>query len=335
MAPIERLLVRLPNWLGDVLLARPLLHALARAFPSAERRAVAPEALARLLAAEPAVSRWDAWPGTGRGRSALARELEAWRPSAALILPPSFSSAWFARVTSAPLRVGYAGDWRSGLLTHALPRVRRGDLHLSREYLALGRVLGAGDAEAPPLGLPPGAAAAAAAIVRASGIGDGPYAVVGPGAIYGPAKQWPADRFAELGRELARDGLAVLVSGTPAERELCEGVARAIGARARSIAGATDLPSLAGLLAGARVAVCNDSGLAHLSAALGTSTVVIFGSTSSAWTAPLGPRVRVLQHAPVCSPCFRRTCRIGYRCLVAVSAAEAARACREDGRAVA
>jgi heptosyltransferase-2 len=74
----------------------------------------------------------------------------------------------------------------------------------------------------------------------------------------------------------------------------------------------------AALCAGAAVVVSNDSGMAHLAAATGAPTVAIFGSTASAWTAPLGPRVRVVQKAPVCSPCFRRECRIGYTCLTAV-----------------
>jgi heptosyltransferase-2 len=75
--------------------------------------------------------------------------------------------------------------------------------------------------------------------------------------------------------------------------------------------------------------VCNDSGLAHLAGAVGTPTVTLYGSTSSAWTAALGPRVRVLQHPPVCSPCFRRDCRIGYTCLTRIAVDEVEDACRE------
>jgi heptosyltransferase-2 len=73
--------------------------------------------------------------------------------------------------------------------------------------------------------------------------------------------------------------------------------------------------------------VSNDSGLAHLAAATGAPTVVLFGSTSSAWTAPLGPQVRVVQHAPVCAPCFQRTCRIGTVCFAAIAVDEVAAAC--------
>jgi heptosyltransferase II len=119
------------------------------------------------------------------------------------------------------------------------------------------------------------------------------------------------------------------VVGTAAERAVCEVVAADIGAGAVSLAGTTDLERLVELAAGAGVAVCNDSGLAHVCAAVGAPTVVVFGSTSSAWTAPLGPRVRVVQRAPVCAPCFRADCRIGYACLEAVTAREVLAACEE------
>jgi heptosyltransferase-2 len=142
--------------------------------------------------------------------------------------------------------------------------------------------------------------------------------VLGPGAIYGPAKRWPPDRYAELGRGFAAGGFRVLVAGAPEDRAIAEPLAAAIGPRAHSIAGSTTLGEQLALCAAARVTVCNDSGLAHLSAAAGAPTVVIFGSTSSAWTAPLGARVGVVQRAPVCAPCFRRTCRIGTLCLTAL-----------------
>jgi len=78
---------------------------------------------------------------------------------------------------------------------------------------------------------------------------------------------------------------------------------------------------LVALAARARLALCNDSGLAHLAAATGIPTLQIYGSAASGWTAARGARVRVLHRAPVCSPCWRRTCRIGTRCLDAVSVA--------------
>ena len=328
-----RLLVRLSNWLGDVLLARPLLHALRRALPEAEVAAIGPAALLELLRADRTIDRAEAWPAPGGGREDLARRLRAWRPTAAVVLPPSFSSALFAWHTGAPVRIGFRGEWRDALLTHAFLRPARGELHLSAEYLALGGPLGAAAGPLPALEPPPEARERAAELLSRRGLKGAPYAILGPGASYGPAKRWAAERFAALGRALAGRGLGVLVCGNGAERELCLNVAAEVGGGALALAGETDLGLQAGLCEGTAVAVCNDSGLAHLSASTGAPTVVIFGSTSSAWTAPLGPRVRIVQRAPVCAPCFRRTCRIGYRCLTAVEVGEVWRACAEAGAA--
>ncbi len=289
----DSLLVRLPNWLGDALMARPMLHALRTASPSREVVAIGPKPLTALLEAE---GLWD---------RALDPGTPSWpRCDVAVLAPPSFSSAWRAFRSGTPRRIGFRGDARDLLLTDALPRVRRGDLHLSREYLALADRAGA--PEVPLPGLPVGEASGEAS--------DAPFAVLAPGAIYGPAKRWPVSRFAETGRGLAERGLALRVCGSAADVELCRRVAEAIPS-ALMLAGTTSLAQQASICARAALVVSNDSGLAHLAAAVGTPTLVVFGSTSSAWTAPLGPRVRVVQRAPVCAPCFQRTCSIGTLCL--------------------
>jgi heptosyltransferase-2 len=169
----------------------------------------------------------------------------------------------------------------------------------------------------------------AEAAVLLADLGGAPYSILAPGASYGPAKRWSPGRYIALGRWLAAGGDRILVCGAGSERGTCEAVAAGIGPAARSLAGNTTLPAQAGLCARSRLAVCNDSGLAHLAAATGAPTIVIFGSTSSAWSAPLGPRVRVVQRAPVCSPCFARTCAIGYPCLEAVEVGMVEDAARE------
>jgi lipopolysaccharide heptosyltransferase II len=330
----QRILVRLPNWLGDALLSRPLLHAVSRTFPDASVTAWGLPPLLETLATDRAWREQEPWSRSAAARRASVARLRASRFDLALVLPPSFSSAWWAWRTGARARVGFATDARAPLLTHAVPRPERGDLHLSEEYLELAHAIGAVGAELPsgPI-LAPADAGRAAARDRLAAwtLAGSPYAVLGPGAIYGPAKRWPAERFAAVGSELVARGLGCLVCGTAAEREVCAQVAESIGPGARSLAGQTPLSELAALCAGAAVAVCNDSGLAHLAAAVGAPTVVVFGSTSSAWTAPLGPRVRVVQRAPVCSPCFQRTCRVGYRCLQDVHRDDVLRACAAVG----
>jgi len=317
----DRVLVRLPNWLGDVLMARPMLHAARAAWPRARWLGVGPPALLALPAGEGLLDEVVGWPRGAAGRAAAARRVRAWAPDLALVLPGSFSSAWLAWRSGARVRVGHRGEARSPLLTHARPRGARGDRHLSEEFLDLVDVLGVREVPVPAL-VPPGTAAGAAAALRArAGLGGERYAIVAPRSAYGPAREWFPDRFAAAGRGLVERGLRVVVCGTAAESASCAAVAQGIGPGAVSLAGATDLPELAALAAGARLALCNDSGIAHLAAATGVPTLQIYGSASSAWTAARGPRVRVLHRAPVCSPCWQRTCRIGTRCLTAVSVA--------------
>ncbi len=326
---MERLLVRLPNWLGDLLMSRPLLHALRNAHPGCAIAGVGPAALLELIAADRVIDHAIPWPAGGPERRAALREIRSFAPEAALVLPPSFSSALLAWRSGARERIGFGGEARSALLTRALERPPRGETHLSREYLALGEPLGARPAPVPALEPPPLAAARAEQSLERAGVRGGKLALLGPGARYGPAKRWDPERFAAVARALIGRDFRVLVCGAMDERDECEAVARAAGEGATSLAGTTDLATQAALCGRAALALCNDSGLAHLAAAIGTPTVTIFGSTSSAWTAPLGPRVRVIQRAPVCSPCFRRTCRIGYRCLTAVEVAPVLRACLE------
>jgi heptosyltransferase-2 len=323
-----KILIRLPNWLGDILLARRMLHGLRAARPDARLFAVAPPALLDLLAPEGLFERIHPWSVERDVRNGCLAAVRDFGPEVALVLPPSFSSALFAWRSGARRRVGYAEGVRSFLLTHRLGRGARGDRHLSEEYLAIGAAAGALDATPPDLA-PARAGAAEPLIAAAPGLVGRPLAVLGPGAIYGPAKRWSAERFAALGRILGARGFGVAVCGTTAEREVCDAVAAGAGTHATSFAGGTDLPALTALCASAALAVCNDSGLAHLAAATGTPTLALFGSTSSAWTAPLGRRVRVVQHAPECAPCFRRTCRIGYVCLERIEVDEVAAACEE------
>jgi heptosyltransferase-2 len=316
----RRILVRLPNWLGDLLMSRPLLHALRAALPEARVAATGTTA-SQLLERERLWDAWEAWPPDPRDSPGLRHQ----EYDVALALPPSFSSAW-RLPRRAGTRIGFASDLRSWLLTEALRRPPRGELHQSEEYLLLGKSLGVEPGTLPILEPLDREREEAGARLRQLEVGGRPYVVLGPGAAYGPAKRWSAERFIELGRRLAARGFAVLACGAEEDRVITMPMVAAIGSPAHSLAGQTSLGEQLALCAGASATVSNDSGLAHLAAASGAPTIALFGSTSSAWTAPLGPRVTVVQHAPVCSPCFQRTCRIGYRCLNAIAVERVERA---------
>jgi heptosyltransferase-2 len=138
------------------------------------------------------------------------------------------------------------------------------------------------------------------------------YVVVVPGAAFGPAKSWPADRYRALCGMLARETHVVL-AGSAGDRSVCDQIAGMVSG-VQSLAGQTSLGELFALVQGSRALIANDSGAPHVAAALDVSCVVLFGSTSPTWTAPRGRDVRVLQHKVHCNPCYRRTCPTQLEC---------------------
>ncbi|MFV1959677.1 MAG: glycosyltransferase family 9 protein, partial [Planctomycetota bacterium] len=165
-----------------------------------------------------------------------------------------------------------------------------------------------------------------------------------PGASYGPAKCWPAERFGALARRLLDRGLDVVTIGTAATRDVEARVAARAGAGLLRAAGRTpDLATLAGVLARADLLVANDTGPMHVAAALGTPVLALFGATDPEVSGPIGPGPRhVLREPTPCAPCFLRTCPVaGHPCLEALGVGRVERealdlleAARGGGRAV-
>jgi heptosyltransferase II len=152
-----------------------------------------------------------------------------------------------------------------------------------------------------------------------------------PGAQYGPAKRWPAERFATVAREVTRQlgNCLWLAFGGADDWQLCSGIARLAGGGVLNLAGKTSLRQLMALLKLCRVLLTNDTGPMHVAAALGTPVIVPFGSTSPELTGPGlpgDPRHRLLKSAVACSPCFRRVCPIDFRCMTGISPERVAQA---------
>jgi len=338
------LVVRLPNWLGDALLAVRAVDALAQRFADHDLVFLARPWGPPLLAERWPAARWLPAPGAGGGWPAAVPSLARLGARAIVLFPPSLSARLHAFAARVPQRVGLAHEAADFLLTRTAPRGPRGSRPLEEEYLDLVRGLGAEPVPRRPLTAPTGAEGAAARALEAAGvdpaaIAAGPRLVVAPGARYGPAKRWPAERFAAAAAawvqaqpDPARASV-LLVGGTEDQDDVA--AVRAASApgpgRVVALAGHTDLVALAGLLARADSVLANDSGVAHLAAALERPLAVVFGSTDPRWTAPRGPHVRVLVEPPACAPCFRRRCAVveRYRCLRAVTAEAAARALLE------
>jgi len=318
------LLVRIPNWLGDLVLALPILEAAARE----SAVFLGPEPFREILVPRfPEAS----YLVADRARRWAARStIRAASPRAALLLTESLSSAVLMWSAGIPARIGYAAEWRAPLLTRVVRRAAPARF-LSRgaEYRVLAEAAGLRVAEgaARLTALPEEVDRARTTLARA-GLTEQRYFVIAPGASYGPAKQWGPDRFGAVAREGIRRGLVPVLVGTEADRsagEALRGIA-SDGSPLLDLIGGTTLGELIGILAGAEAVLSNDSGVMHVAAALRRPTVAIFGSTSPVWTSSSAPWVRNLYAAYPCSPCYRRTCPIGYGCLRAIHPAEAVRA---------
>ena len=327
MAP---LLLRLPNWLGDLVLAWPVIDAAAASGPLL---LVGPPLFEPILRARYPQARYLAWSRSRR--YALLPAIRRERPRAALLLPESFSSALLVALAGVPERIGYAAEGRGPLLTR---RVARGAAPRATprasEYGALAAAAGLSVASGDPVLTATREERGAASDLFVSRGGQGrPYLIIAPGAAYGPAKQWGGDRFGRAAASVAVPrGEVVVAVGSAADRDASAdslAASEAAGADTLDLTGATDLPALVGVVAGASLVLSNDSGVMHLAAALGRPTVALFGSTSPLWTSAAAPHVANLYAAYPCSPCYRRTCPIGYGCLRALAperAVEAAEA---------
>ncbi|MBL9085736.1 MAG: glycosyltransferase family 9 protein [Planctomycetia bacterium] len=323
------MLVRLPNWLGDVCFVAPALEALARAAPRARFVVAGRPAVAGLGARLPAVDATIVLDPdrTVRGAFRAARAYRAAGCDAALVFPRSFRAVLPVAAARVPVRVGFASDLRAALLTHPVTGWR--PLRAAHRVAYFGALLR-------PFGLaaPEGAwrlapttddvAAADAWLAAAPGRRPGARVVAfEPGSHYGTAKRWGPDRFAALGRALHADGLDVVLVGTKAMAPLHAAIAAEAGVPLLSAAGATTVLGLAALLARCDLLVGNDTGPLHLAAAVGTPVLALFGATDPAVCGPRGAGpARVLYDRVACAPCYLETCPVpGHPCLDGIEVA--------------
>lgn len=317
----RRTLVVAPNWVGDLVMAEPVLRALAasgRDLALLLKKPLAP--LAPLLPGAPAVIEKRA-----DGAETVAA-LAAGGFDEAVVLPNSLRSAWLPARAGIARRYGYRGDLRGPLLAPGVkrPRGRRPQVEDYRELLAAMAVQ-APDDWVPRLELPDALRAAGRERLARARVEVGRQPIVGlfPGAEWGPSKRWPMARFAELARELRRrrPAVAEIVVAGPKEVWLAVRVHEESGKIHPVIGPDLDLAGLAGVLAHLDLLVTNDSGPMHLAAALGVPCVALFGPTDRRRTAPAGEGHQVLALDLWCSPCFRRRCPLlHHRCLRGIGA---------------
>ena len=325
----RQIIVRGPNWTGDVIMATPGFRALRAGFPAARLVLHLRPGLEPLLAGSPWFDAVIPVESYQRGPAALVREalrLRALRFDLGVCLPDSFSAALLLRLGGVREVVGWRRGFRSALLHRAPTPPGDGGrrLLLPREEHVLGLVRAVGCAARGThleLFVTPAEEAEAEGAFAAAGLDPGaPLALLAPGASYGPSKLWPAERFGRVGDGLARAGAAVAVIGATGERALGERVVAAMRHPAANLAGRLSLGALKAVVRRARVLVGNDAGARHVAVAFGVRAVILMGPTALEKTAMNLERVEVLSAEDVaCRPCYLRECPIDHRCMTRIA----------------
>jgi heptosyltransferase-2 len=323
----QRVLVAVPSWVGDVVMATPTLRAIRELYPSAQITALVKDAVRPVLDPCPWVDRYATirrrshrpagkYDGRRSGPVGLARRLAARRFDMAVLLPNSFRTALLARMAGVPRRVGYERDGRGFLLTDRLIPRRAAGRYIptpTRDYyLGVARYLGAADPDpAMQLFTRPADDAAADALLRHAGYdGSRPLVLLNPGANYGDAKMWFADRFAAVADRCAEElGVAVALTGAPKERAILDRVTSAAKQPILDLSRhGLNLSTLKAVIKRSRLMVTNDTGPRHIAAAMSVPVVTIFGPTDPAWTEIGFGHERIARVPVYCSPCQKKRC---------------------------
>jgi heptosyltransferase-2 len=326
---MNRIIIFAPNWLGDAVMALPAISDIRRELPQAVIAVAAKPSIAPLFEM---VTGIDEVVTIENGLRRLEAKIQP--DEAAILLPNSFRSALIARQAGIAERWGYRADWRGLLLTRAVGRPS-GPIHQIDYYQRLTSALGfPSGPNTPRLDAPTSARVAGTwALERAGWDGQEPFVVLAPGAAYGGAKRWPADRFAALAGQLLELGFRAVLIGSSADVQTGRSLESALESKVAvlNLIGRTNLPALAAVLSMARALVSNDSGALHLGAALGLPVTAIFGPTDERRTGPRGvsvedftpqssgPAAATLTTQVWCRPCMLRECPIDHRCMRRIS----------------
>ncbi len=325
------LIVRMPNHLGDAVMALPALLGLKKCLPeSCALAVITPESLKPLYAALPEVDGvFPIQPHRAWGAE-LQKMIHQSRFGAGVLFNNSFRDAFQLKMAGIPRLFGAAARCRSFLLKRAFAFPCRksagtlGNDQLSQRYLAIAYALGAPrwDGKLPRfvLPIPPEERSRE----MAAWCSHPKLLVIAPGAAYGDAKRWPAEGFRAAARWWSDRGGAVAVTGAASEAAIAAEVLKGLPSeRSVNFAGRTTLGDLMLLLHFARMALSNDSGTMHLGAALGTPGIAVFGSTDLTVTGPISSGWSLLYRKQPCSPCFRHSCPVGSaKCLRAITEAD-------------
>ncbi|MCY4303713.1 MAG: lipopolysaccharide heptosyltransferase II [Aestuariivita sp.] len=324
----ERILVFGPKWVGDSVMAQSLYERIKQLNSAATIDVVAPKYLHSLLKRMPQVKDTIYMPLAHgqlglRERRRIGISLRK-RYNQAIILKRSFKVAlipWFAKI---PIRTGFRGEMRYGLIND-MRQLNSDEMpRLVDRFVSLGQ-----PKQTPlPKNITPSRLivkpANAQMCMEHLGIDNElPIMILAPGTAASPSKQWPARHFAKLAEHYGNRGYQIWILGSRKDQDVCRQITKTANIPIHNLCGRTTLEDSIDLLAQAEKVVSNDSGLMHIAAAVGCSVVGIFGSTPPEYALPISDHVRYSWANLSCSPCWQRTCRYGhYHCLTHITPQE-------------
>ncbi len=326
---MAKILIRLPNWLGDAVMASGALARFAEEHQDEEITltggAVALPVFQHAPCSwtlTPLDQRWHrSW---GRMRDA-AISLQKQKYDAGYLLPNSFSSALLFRLGNIPQRIGYHAHLRSLLLTQALNKPHK-DIHHSAVYNQL--LNGSLDPIEPIITISQRERESALKMLYVQGVDANRMIGVSAGAAYGPAKCWPGERYAQLAKRcVSQLDASVVLLGSKSEADAAETILNQAGQGVVNLAGKTSVSELFAVISECSAVACNDSGVMHVAAALKRPLLAFFGPTNAKATGPLGTKSIQLNRQLECAPCMKRTCPLHHHnCMKEISVEEAVEA---------
>jgi heptosyltransferase-2 len=321
----KKIIVRMPNWIGDCTMATAALAFLREKFPKAQITAMIKTPLDQLLEKNPYVD--EIFPFVKKtifSSSALCKKIEKKHYDLAILLTNSFSSTYLFKKAKIPLIVGYENFHRKWLIDYSIRKPKNIDeLHIVDAYKNLLCPLGKEvllQEKAPELFIKKSEITAMKKRLEKSGYAfNKPLVLLHPGASYGPAKRWLVDRYQQLAEKCEGKNFVIFIGDEQSQSLFCENFInekqkKEFLKNPQNWMGKTSLRDLISLLYLSSVTVSSDSGPMHMAAALKRPVIALFGPTNPVKSAPYGRGV-VIKKEEKCSPCFQKSCKLQFRCM--------------------
>ena len=323
---VENILIKAPNWMGDVIMTLPAISYIKKVFPETIVKVLIKENLADLIRYNRDIDEvmtytQHRFPMRILDEINIIKRIRRQYFNLAVVFPYSISSALWMKLACIPIRLGANVRKRNIFLTHTISP-RDFEEHQSDYFMRIVRRLGTKDLHFnPAVSIGERENQKAESILKELKIRQSVRVGIHPGAAYGPAKRWLPENFAKLIDKLGNDGVAVMLFGSKSEKVIIEDIISKTRSKPINLCGKFSIAELSSMMKKCDVVVTNDSGPMHLAGAVGTKLVAIFGSTSPKATSPSG-KYEIIWKNVDCSPCFKRQCRRNFKCMTSISADE-------------